>query len=166
MPSSRNTRKRKNSIHIPSIKSLLKNLSRKACPPGMVERKSHVRKFSTAIREKGYTVKRASGTTYRVYPKTTAASVKSVCVKEKGKSQTKTMGPRSKGELNRLGYSYKESEQKRHAALRRAIGKYGAIGVFTKLKNTAEIVKRVLPSAAHIYESDRDWVKEKFLKTA
>ena len=142
----------------------MKKLSRKACPPGMIERKQYVRKFSTAVREKGYTVRRASGTTYRVYPKSTAAPVKSVCVREKAKNQSRHKGPRAKGELYKLGYSYKESEPKRHAVLRRAVEKYGATGVFAKLEKVTEIAKKLVPTAAPIYETDRDWVKEKFLK--
>lgn len=155
------TRKLKE-YHIPTIRSL----SRKACPPGMIERKSYVRKFSTAIREKGYTVKRASGATFRVYPKSTAAPVKSVCVKDTGKQSSKKNGPRRKGELNKYGYSYKESEEKRHAALRRAVEVYGALGVYRKLDSTGKIAARILPKAAPIYENDRDWVKEKYLKAA
>ena len=156
------TKKKKNSLHIPSIRSL----SRRACPPGMVERRSYVRKFSTAIRQKGYTVKRASGASYRVYPKTTAASVKSVCVKDTHTGNSKPHGSRRKGELYKYGYSYRESIEKRKTALRHAIKVYGAKGVFRKLKKTTEIAQRLLPSAASIYKNDSDWVKDNFLKTA
>ena len=40
---------------LPSIKSL----SRKACPPGMIERKEYARKYSTAVLQKGFTRKTA-----------------------------------------------------------------------------------------------------------
>jgi hypothetical protein len=67
-------------LHIPSIRTL----SRKDCPPGYIPRKAYVRRYSTAVRAKGFTVKRSSGRVYRVYPKTKNALVDSRCVKDLG----------------------------------------------------------------------------------
>ena len=36
-------------------KSKSANTTRKACPPGMIKRKAYVRKYSTGIKERGFT---------------------------------------------------------------------------------------------------------------
>ena len=56
----------------------------------------------------------------------------------------------------------KESEEKRHAALREAIDEYGALGVFRKLDAIAKLTVRTIPEASKIYEKDRDWVEKRF----
>ena len=148
-------------VHIPSIKSL----TRKACPPGQIERKAYVRKYTTAVREKGFTVRRASGTTYKVFPKAKSTAVESKCVKntgKPGKGVPKPIGPLRKGELSKHGYSFRDGEDKRHGALRRAVADYGALGVFRKLDAVAKLMVRTVPSAASVYERDRNWVKNKF----
>ena len=151
---------RKNNLYIPSIKSL----ARKACPPGMIERKAFVRKYSTSVRQKGFTVTR-SGKTYRVRPKSGPSIVNSKCVKntgKPGKGVPNPIGPLRKGELNKYGYSYTETEEKRHAALRRAVGAYGTLGVYRKLDAVAKLTERTAPKASDVFEKDRDWVKSHF----
>jgi hypothetical protein len=152
---------RKNSLYIPSIKSL----ARKACPPGMIERRGYVRKYSTAIRQKGFTVKRASGKSYRVYPKASPSSVNSVCVKDTGKpgkGVPKSIGPLRKGELAKHGYSFRDSEDKRHAALKLAVEDYGALGVYRKLDAVAKLTVRTVPRASEVYTKDRAWIQTKY----
>jgi hypothetical protein len=152
---------RRNQRYIPSIKTL----ARKACPPGMIERKGYVRKYSTTVRQKGFTVKRSSGTTYRVHPRASAAVVNSKCVKntgKPGKGVPRSIGPLRKGELAKYGYSYREAEEKRRAALRRAVGAYGTLGVYRKLDAVAKLSKRSAPRASDVFEKDREWVKTKF----
>lgn len=148
-------------LHIPSIKSL----TRKNCPPGYIPRRSYVRKYTTAIRKKGFTVRRKSGTTYRVYPKSISALVESKCVKDlglpgKGPRSGKGIGPLHKGELAQFGYSHRETEDVRHAALRKAAEEYGALGVYRKLDAVAKLTMRTLPAVSRIFKKDRDWVKE------
>lgn len=148
-------------FHIPRIRSLAR---RGKCPPGQIERKAYVRKYSTAVRERGFTVRRASGTTYKVYPKANAATVSSKCVENKGMpgKGPQAIGPLRKGELAKHGYGFRKEERERHGALRRAIQSYGALGVYRKLDAVAKLMVRSAPEAAKVFEKDRNWVKNNF----
>jgi hypothetical protein len=154
----KNTKKRSN-IYIPSVKTL----ARKACPPGMIERREYTRKFSNAIRQKGYTVRKSSGTTYVVHPKSQGSRVKPTCIKDKskGKNTTKKIGPLRKGELSKFGYSFRTSEEARHKALRQAVDEFGVLGVYRKLDAVAKLSKTSIPEAARIFKADRNWVNSK-----
>ena len=157
----KNRQTRKNKFYIPSIKTL----ARKRCPPGMIERRGYIRKYSSNVREKGFTVKRSSGTSYRVHPKANTAVVKAKCVRNTGKPGTgvpKSIGPLRKGELKKYGYSYTESRDNRHTALRRAVEVYGALDVFHKLDAVAKLTVRTAPNASDIFEKDRDWIENKY----
>jgi len=148
-------------MHIPSVRSL----TRKQCPPGQVERKQYVRKYSTAVREKGFTVRRASGATYRVYPKARPTHVESKCVPDKGKSRknSKTrIGPLRKGELAKHGYSFKKTETERHTALKSAVNEFKPLGVYRKLDAVAKLVENTVPDAAVVFRKDRNWIKDKY----
>jgi hypothetical protein len=149
---------RRNRLYIPSIKSL----SRKVCPPGMIERKAFARGYSTAVRQKGYTVRRASGTTYKVYPKAKAISVKPKCVKDTETHTKHRIGPLHKGELHKHGYSFKLKEDDRHKALRQAIKEFGALGVYRKLNAVSKISKSLAPQASNVFKSDRNWLSQKY----
>jgi len=151
------TKKNRSKVYIPSIKSL----ARKACPPGMIERKGYKRKYSNSIRKRGFTVKR-SGTTYRVYPKAQSATVGTSCVKNTGKDVPKSIGPLRKGELTKYGYSWRESTEKRHTALNKAIKDYGALGVFRKLDAVYKLSEHKIPRVAEVFKSDRNWVYLKY----
>lgn len=149
--------------YIPSIKSL----ARKACPPGMIERKAFSRKYSTAVRERGFIVRRASGTVYRVRPKTVRSSVGSTCVKDignPGKATKKPIGPLRKGELSKHGYSYEHGEDVRHKALRHAVSEYGALGVFRKLNAVGKLSESNPKArrASDTFKRDRNWVRMRF----
>ncbi len=149
-------------IHIPRIRSLERQGK---CPPGMIERKAYVRKYTTAVRERGFTVRRASGTTYRVFPKATGATVVGPkCVKDEGKpgKGPQAIGPLRKGELAKHGYGFRKPERERHGALRRAIKTFGALGVFRKLDAVAKLMERSAPEASKVFAKDRDWVKGHF----
>lgn len=146
--------------YIPSIKSL----ARRACPPGMVERKAYRRKYSNSIRKRGFTVQR-SGTTYRVFPKAEGATVGAACVKDSGKGSRgspKKIGPLRKGELKKYGYSFRDDSEKRHAALNKAIDAYGSLGVFRKLDAVYKLSEKKLPRVAVIFKRDRNWVYSKY----
>ena len=156
-------RSRHNKLYVPSIKSL----SRKACPPGMIERKAFAREYSTAVRQKGYTVRRASGTSYKVYPKARKTTVKSQCIKNIGRSRRseKTrgrIGPLRKGELHKHGYSFKLKGADREKALRHAIKEYGPLGVYRKLNAVAKLSKTAAPRASNIFKSNRNWIVKQF----
>ena len=156
-------RTRRIRLHIPSIKSL----TRKNCPPGMITRKAYVRKYTTAIRKQGFTVKRSSGKMYRVFPKSKDMLVESRCVKDlglpgKGPTSGKGIGPLHKGELAKYGYSYAASEAQRHAALKSAVEQYGQVGVYRKLDAAAKLMMRTVPKAAAVFRVDREYVRKSF----
>jgi len=141
---------------IPSIRSL----SRKACPPGMIERKEYARKYSTAILEKGIFTKKG----IRKVHKRSLSYVGPKCVKDTGLpgKGEQSIGPLRKGELNKYGYSMSFPENKRHAALKKAIEEYGALGVYRKLDAVSKLTERTIPEASKIYTADKDWIKRKF----
>lgn len=158
--SSKSTKKNRPRVYIPSMKSL----ARKACPPGMIERKSYRRKYSNSVRKKGFTVKR-SGATYRVYPKADSATIRAACVKDTGKGGKdipKSIGPLRKGELSKYGYSFRETTEKRHTALNKAIKAYGALSVFRKLDAVYKLSKNKISRVADVFKADRNWVYEKY----
>lgn len=145
----------------PSIKSL----SRKVCPPGMIERKNYARKYSTAILQKGFTKKSKTGNIVLVKPhKSNLTYVKSACVKDTGLpgKGKESIGPLRKGELHKYGYTVDEPEDDRHAALRKAVVEYGALGVWRKLNAVMNLTTRTIPEASSIYKKDRDWIDRKF----
>lgn len=147
-------------MRIPSIKSL----TRSTCPPGYIPRRAYVRRYSTAVRKRGFTVRRSGGRTYRVYPKSKNTMVESRCIKDlglpgKGPRSGKGIGPLRKGELARHGYSYRDSEAQRHAALKKAVDEYGALGVYRKLNAVAKLTIRTVPAVSSVLKKDREWVK-------
>ena len=154
------TRKKERSLakKIPSMRSL----SRKNCPPGMIPRKAYVRRYSTAVRSKGFTVKKSTGKEYRVLPSAKNMLVESRCIKDVGLpgKGSKLFGPLKKGELAKHGYSFRNSESVRRAALKKAIEEYGSTGVFRKLDAVAKLTKRASPKASNVFSKDRDWVRK------
>ena len=141
---------------IPSIRSL----SRKNCPPGMIPRKSYVRKYSTAVLSKGFTVKKANGKAYHVQPTAKSMLIESRCIKNTSnpaKPATR-FGRLKKGELSKYGYSFRGTESERHAALKKAVEEYGRLGVYRKLNAVAKLTKRTVPAAANVFSKDRNWL--------
>ena len=148
---------------IPGIRSL----TRKACPPGKILRKGYTRHYSTPVRQRGFTVKRSTGTVYRVYPKNKNMYVESRCVKNtglpgKGSKSAKGFGPLRKGELAKHGYSFRATESQRHAALKSAIEEYTSLGVYKKLDAIAKLTVRTIPRASKVFAADREWVHKTF----
>ena len=147
-------------LYIPSMKSL----ARKACPPGQIERKPFVRRYSSKVRQEGFTVHR-NGKTYKVFPKEKSMYVEPTCVPNKGKPGTGipvSIGPLRKGELSKHGYSFRKSEGARHTALKSAVNEYGALGVFRKIDAVAKLTKTTIPEASKVYTEDRTWIQSKF----
>ena len=146
---------------VPSIKSL----SRKACPPGMIERKAYARRYSTAVLHEGFKKRTRSGKTVTVKPhKRRLTLVESRCVKDTGLpgKGTEKIGPLRKGELSKYGYTLKISEAQRHKALKKAIDEFGALGVYRKLDAVVKLTSRTIPEASKLFEKDRDWLKETY----
>ena len=151
-----------------SIKKIvpgIKTLSRHACPSGMIERKGYTRRYSTAVRQRGYKKHLKSGKEIMINPKKQSLiHVKAKCIKDKGLpgKGKPIFGHLRKGELSKYGYTMREPEESRHKALRKAVEKYGMIGVYRKLDAVAKLTTRTIPEASKIYEKDRDWVKKTF----
>ena len=70
--------------------------------------------------------------------------------------------PIEKGKLSQFGYSTKKSERARHAALNKAVEKYGALSVYRALNAQVVLRKRTQPKAREIFEADRDWIAEQY----
>lgn len=139
------------------------------CPRGMIKRKGYTRRYSTGIRRRGYTVRRRTGTKYRVYPEKSSMVVESACITNrglpgKGPREGKGIGKLEKGKLSRYGYSYHESREKRHEALRKAVRVYTALDVFHKLDAVMKYTMRTVPQASRVFEEDRNWVRAKFMR--
>ena len=144
---------------VPSIRSLVRG----DCPPGKVLRRGYVRRYSSKVRKEGITVHRM-GKSYKVYPKAKTASIKASCIKgtASAKKTKSKIGPLRKGELTRLGYSSRIPDEKRHAALKKAVAVYSALGVYRKLDAVAKLTVHSLPTASAIYAKDRDWIRATF----
>ena len=165
---SRSAIKRKQTRRLMEKLPTIRSLSSRECPPGMISRRAYVRKYSSAVRKQGFTVRRRStGKIYRVYPKAKEMLVEAKCVKDlglpgKGPRDGKGFGPLRKGELKRYGYSFRLSESQRHAALQEAIKHYGVTGVYRKLNAVAKLTTRTIPTAAKTFAADRNWVHSHF----
>lgn len=135
--------------------------TRKVCPSGFVLRKAYVRKYTTGVKERGYTVKRGDAK-YRAYPSSGATIVKASCIKDRGKpgKSSQQIGPLRRGELLKHGYTYRKTSSERHSALRKAEKEFGALGVYRKLNAVAKLSSRTEPNIAKVFKADRDWVKE------
>jgi hypothetical protein len=131
----------------------------------MIQKKGFKRKYSSAVREGGYTVRRSSGKVYKIFPEEKNIYVPPSCVKNTGKPQKgvpSRIGPLKKGELSQFGYSYRRDTNTRRKSLRRAVEKYGALGVYRKLDAIAKLSVSKVPEAAKIFAENRDWVRESF----
>lgn len=137
------------------------------CPAGYIARASYARRYKTSVRQRGYTVKKASGTTYKVYPKNETLYVPAACVKDLGKPgkgvpEGQGIGPLRKGEMTKFGYSAKKGDESRHEALKKAVAALGPLGVYRKLDAVAKLSVRIAPDASRIFAKDRDWVEKRF----
>ena len=137
--------------------------TRKVCPPGFLLRKAYVRRYTTGVREKGYTVHRADKT-YKAYPKSGSTIVKSSCIVDRGKEGKGPLAiaPLRKGELLKYGYSYRKPAEERHEALRKAEKEFGELGLYRKLNAVAKLSTRTAPEASKVFKADRDWVKKTY----
>jgi len=130
----------------------------------MIERRPYMRKFTSTVRQRGYTVKKKSGKTYRVFPKARGTYVKAKCIKDLGRPGKGPVnggiGALRKGELKKHGYSSRASEIQRHTALNKAVKEFGALGVSRKLMAVANYTVRTQPEKSRIYKADSEWVRE------
>ena len=139
--------------------------TRKACSSGKILRAAYIRRYATAVRQQGYTRKTKAGKVIRiVLKKTSPTLVAAACIKDRGKKGkgTQKIGPLREGELSALGYSTKKSRVERHAALRKAVKKFGPNNVFHKLDAVAKLSVRTAPDKSRIFSADRNWVRNQF----
>ena len=142
------------------------NMTKKNCPKGYVLRKEYTRKYSSNVTQLGFTVRR-KGKTYTVRPKDNSVHVPSACIKNrglpgKGPKEGEGFGKLRKGELIKYGYQYRLSDALRHAALKKAIDRYGALSVYRKLDAVAKLSTRTAPDASHVFGKDRNWIKSHY----
>ena len=132
------------------ISSLLKG--GKTCPSGQILREGY-----TATRKKKTILGRLlnRGTTYRV---------KASCIKNKGNpgKGPAVIGSLKQGDLKDAGYDHIDSAEKRHAALSKAVGKYGRLSTLRKLNAIAVLNKNVAPTRANTYRTDRNWISKTY----
>jgi hypothetical protein len=74
----------------------------------------------------------------------------------------KGIGPLKKGELKAVGYDATASAPARHAALDKAVKKYGRLSTLRKLNAIAVYTKRTVPSRSRTYKTDRNYVKKSY----
>lgn len=72
------------------------------------------------------------------------------------------IGKLKKGTLTKYGYHLKESATTRHAALDKAVKKYGKLTVFRKVNALAVLQKNTNPKYASVARSDKSYLRKKF----
>ena len=139
--------------------------TRRKCPDGYIYRKPYVRSFKNTVRQRGYSVHKKGGKTYRIYPKASRIVVRGQCVKDRGLhgKGPQLFGKLKSGELIKYGYTYRLAEQFRRDALKKAINEYNALKVFHKLDAVAKLTKRTSHKAHSIFAKDRDWIRSTYL---
>lgn len=146
-------------------RGLTSNNTRK-CPPGQIRRKAYVRRFTSGIKEKGYTVRREGAKPYRIYPTKNYTVVRSGCIKNRGLPGKgvpgESIAPLRKGELRKYGYIYRLPTDQRRAALKKAVKEFGALGIYRKLNAVAKLSVRTAPGASKAFKEDRNWVKKTY----
>lgn len=148
-------------------------VNKRDCPPGQIRRTAYTRRYSTGIRQRGYTVRRRNGRAYRVYPSASRMLVRSGCIRNRGRpgkgifaggraASRKLIGPLRKGELRKHGYSSFNKTAKRHSALRKAAKEFGALGVYRKLNAVAKLGVRTMSRASKTFKRNRNWVRKTY----
>jgi hypothetical protein len=142
------------------------NTEKKNCPKGFILRKGYTRKYSSNVKNLGFTVRR-KGKSYTVRPKKNVTYVAPACIKNrglpgKGPKEGEGIGKLRKGELIQYGYQYRLSDGARHSALKRAIDRYGALSVYRKLDAVAKLSVRTAPEASSIFAKDRNWIRNHY----
>jgi hypothetical protein len=123
----------------------------KGCPSGTMKRKAYTRKSFT--REDGTHVE--------------GSKVPASCIEDRGmksrlwqiENQSMGIGPLKKHQLTKFGYDTDLPEKERHAAIDKAVKKYGSLSMIRKLNAIAVYDKRTHPEDAKIYLADRDYVR-------
>jgi hypothetical protein len=117
-----------------------------ACPTGKIRRRAFTQ--------------RRNGKTIRV---------KSSCIQDRGVTgrwetinKTLGIGPLKKGDLKDVGYDHTDNAATRHAAIDKAVKKYGRLSTLRKLNAIATYTKNVVPSRSKTYKTDVHYVQKKY----
>lgn len=95
--------------------------------------------------------------------KVRAAKIRDVGAPGKWQEKTgmKGIGPLKKGELKSVGYDATAKASARHAAINKAVKKYGRLSTLRKLNAIAVYTKRTAPSRSKTYKTDMHYVQKK-----
>ena len=74
------------------------------------------------------------------------------------------IGELKHGDLEKRGYSVKNSKTLRHSALRIVVKKEGALSTFRKLNAVSVYTKNSSPTKSKTFKKDRNWVRKTFMK--
>jgi hypothetical protein len=131
------------------------------CPPGQIARASYIRRLTSRVKREGYLKRTPSGRTIKVRPIKKSIAVPAGCIKNVGQPGLgpTVIGPLRKGQLRKFGYSYKEPEAVRHAALANAIAADGRSTIYHRLNAVAKLTVSGAPRASAIFAADRNWVR-------
>jgi hypothetical protein len=113
--------------------------SKKICPKGSISRKSFKRKDNVKVK---------------------ASCVKSKSLRAKKNKPQVYLPSLKQGSLKKYGYSVHESMKKRHAALKKAIKKYGSLSTIKKLNAVKLLTKNTAPKNSKIYKKDIRYVQK------
>ncbi len=137
----------------------------KKCSEGYIYRKPYMRSFRSSVRQKGYSVHKKGGITYRIYPKASRVIVRGQCVKDRGLpgKGPKLFGDLKRGELIKYGYNYHLPGDFRRNSLKKAINEYGPLKVYHKLDAVAKLTAHTSKKAHAVFKKDADWVRTTYL---
>jgi hypothetical protein len=95
--------------------------------------------------------------------------VRSSCIQDRGsKGRWQTIkralgiGELKKGDLKEVGYDHTDDAATRHAAIDKAVKKYGRLSTLRKLNAVAVYTKNTVPSRSKTYKTDVHYVQKKY----
>ena len=97
-------------------------------------------------------------------PQTRRRSARSRATRKSSRSRSDSViGPLKEGRLSKFGYVHVNelTEAQRHAAIKKAVQKFGALSVW-KMINVLYIYNKSHPKNRHLFKMDRDWIKSTF----
>ena len=121
--------------------------------------------MSGTIRRRGYTRKsytRRSGISVRG-SRVRSRFIKDVGARGKWRAAhygAPGIGPLKQGELKRVGYSVDKSVKSRHAAVKRAVDKYGRNSTIRKLNAVAVYTRRTSPAKSKKFKADMKFAQK------
>jgi hypothetical protein len=126
--------------------------------------------YGASIQREGGAPACPSGKIRRVgYTTRKGTRVKSACIKDRGaKGRWQTVrrmmgiGPLGRGDLIAMGYSHTKPTEERHAAIDKAVQKYGRNKTIRKLNAIATYSKRTAPTRSAVYKRDMHYVQKKY----